>query len=261
MPLKGVVCPLDSSYREFGECICGHENGTRTCHAPIQLLKLMRDNHIDRKDAGWSASMLTNCPRANAIQETYDYYEDPQSGWNKARGTFVHLLMESDQTPRDGLIRERRLRKAITVDEMEVFLTGKPDEVDTINGVLIDYKSKDLLPKRPDPNHEAQFNVYAWLLNGGTFMDTGEISDTIITSGGMHYLTWRTKDAFKKMAYPLWGDAVTEEFITTRLRPLVEWKKSGELPTCNPYIRFPGNWRCSCVRLEEQLRERGVDIG
>lgn len=262
--LKGVICPYDGQYRDFADCICSHEEGTRTCNAPVQVLKIMRDNHIERKDAGWSASTLLMCAREYALTQKYDYYESPVSGWNKARGTWLHAMLESDATPRKGLIRERRIEKTVLVDGKEVRLTGKPDEIDTEQGVLIDYKSKDLLPRTNDlghARHEAQFNFYVGLCNGGTFVDTGEPINVKIVKGGMHFLTWRTKDPFLKVAYPVWDDETLQAFIEDRVRPLLQYKETGELPSCNAYTKYPGSWRCSCVKLEEQLRERGIDIG
>lgn len=263
MPLSGVICPYDGAYRSFDECICSHETGGRTCNAPVQLLKVMRDNHLERKDAGWSASTLLMCAREHALQEKYDYYEGIESGWNKARGTWVHAMIEADQYPREGLIRERRIEKTVVVDGTPVRLTGKPDEIDTKLGLLIDYKSKDALPRVNDIGHikhEAQFNFYVGLCQGGTFCDTGEEANIEITRGGMHFLTWKTKDPFIKIGYPVWSQEKLDEFIVERVRPLIRWEQTGELPKCNAFVRYPGRWRCSCVKLEEQLRERGIFV-
>lgn len=264
MPLAGVICGADGSYQPFEACINCHENGGKTCHAPVQVLKIMRDNHLHRKHAGWSASTMTNCARAMAIQALHPYYESVEAGYNKARGEWVHAMIESDKEPRPGLIREVRFAKDILIGISRRRVTGKPDEVDTHRGILIDYKSKHLLPKKPDPKHEAQFNVYAWLLQGGRYvLDDGALGDEInvvIKSGGMHYLTWHTKTGmiWKKMAYPVWSLLETEEFIIERMTPLLDWEGTGILPDCNAYIRYSKKWLCDCVRLEEQLNDRGI---
>ena len=195
--------------------------------------------------------------------EVYDYYEPLNSGWNKARGTWVHAMMESDPDPPAEVIRERRLYKDVKVRGSVIRITGKPDKVYTEKGVLIDFKSKADLPKGPDASHEAQFNVYAWLLDGGTFMisedhPNEEPSNIKIVKGGMHYLTWKTKEPFKKFGYALWPSKVTERFVIDRLDPLVQWKETGILPSCNPYVS--GRWACDCVRIREQLAERGVAV-
>lgn len=264
MPLVGTICGYDGKYRLFDECICSHEDGTRTCHVPLQVLKIARDNHIDRADAGWSASTLLACAREWAISQEYDYYESPESSWNKARGTWVHSMIESDTTPKPGLIRERRIKKTVVVDGTEVTLTGKPDEIDPELGLLIDYKSKDSLPSASDishPRHEAQFNFYAGLCNGGVFMDTGEPVNIKIRGGGMHFLTWKTKNPFIKIGYRLWSEEELQAFIEERVRPLLKWKETGELPECNAFTKIPSkNWKCYCEKLTEQLQERGIEV-
>ena len=228
----------------------------------------MRDNHLDRKKAGWSISTVLSCPRAAALQETYDYYEAVETGWNKSRGAWIHAMMEADDDP--TLIKERRIERILKVyyynpetdkeEEYDQRLTGKPDEVDPVARALIDYKSKHLLPRKPDYRHECQFNGYVWLLADGTFVDNGEPVQIEIVRGGMHYVTWdiRKRSQWLKMGYPVWPLDETEEFLRERLRPLVLWKQTSILPRCNPLIRYGKNWQCDCEKLEEQLREQGV---
>lgn len=263
--LKGIICPYDSSYQSFDVCIHAHENGgQRNCDCPIELLKAMRDNHITRKHAGWSMSTLLGCARAVALREKYDFYESITSGWNKSRGTWLHAMFESDETSPDDVVKEKRLGKDVHTRGRVVRITGKPDYTATQRGILIDYKSKHTLPTRPDPSHEAQFNGYAWLWNGGYYINDdgskGESVHVLIKSGGMFYVTWHTKEGsqFKKMGYPVWSLERTEAFIIKRLEPLLEWQETGVLPKCNAYQTFPGKWRCDCVKLEEQLMELGT---
>lgn len=250
---------MDDTPQSFEHCIHCHENrsSVRNCHAPVAVLKSMRDNHIHRKGAGISASTLISCPRAKAIEETYDLYEPVISGWNKGRGTFVHAMMEADPDPPEWMVRERRLYREI--DGTRV--TGKPDEVDTKYRMLIDYKSKDNLPKKRDDAHELQFNIYAWLLRGGYFADTDEKADIDVEVIAAHYVTWKTKTelAWKKMPYPVWPDEKTTKIISDRLQPLTDWRTYGILPLCSPYIpaRY---WKCDCEKYENQLIERGIFI-
>ena len=140
-------------------------------------------------------------------------------------------------------------------EEEEQRLTGQPDEVDPIAGALIDYKSKHLLPRKPDYRHECQFNGYVWLLADGKFVDNGEPAQIKITRGGMHYVTWDTRDnsQWLKMAYPVWPLEQTEKFLQDRVRPLILWKKTTVLPECNPLIRYGKTWECDCVKLERQI--------
>jgi hypothetical protein len=222
----------------------------------------MRDNHKKRGNAGWSATTLTGCPRATALLEVYDYYEPLTSGWNKARGEWVHALMEAqaDDDPEE-VIRERRLYKIMNVFGTNVRITGQFDKLYSEQGVLIDFKSKDKLPKGPDPAHEFQFNIYAWLCDGGFDILTDQQYDIHISRGGMHYVTWQTKEGllWLKLAYPVWPKQQTEDLIYKRLVPLVEWQKTRVLPKCDPYI--PAKyWLCDCQKIENQLKERGIEL-
>lgn len=258
----GVVCGFDQGFKSFETCINCHETFQNSCHAPVELIKIMRDNMSKRENAGLSATTLAACPRAKALLDVYDYYEPLISGWNKSRGEWVHAMLEThaDEDPEE-VIRERRLYKDVIVDGISARITGKSDKVYTKQGVLIDFKSKESLPKRHDTSHEFQFNIYAWLWNGGRDILTDEQYNVMIQKGGMHYVTWKTKieAAFKKVGYPIWPLAETEALIIKRARPLIEWKRTGTLPKCNPYVpaRY---WLCDCVKIANQLEERGIEI-
>lgn len=259
MPIIGVICPFDNSPQSFGHCIdCHiHRSKTRNCNVPVQALKSARDNHIDRKGAGISASTLISCPRAIYLEQNYDLYEPVISIYNKFRGTVTHSLMESERDPPPWIIRERRLYRDINGQRV----TGKPDDVDTKYLVLTDYKSKDNLPKNPDPAHEFQFNCYAWLLRGGYWMDNHEKADIDIQTIGAHYVTNKTnyEKAFKKMVYPVWSDERTTEVIAERLEALINYFTYDIIPPCDPYVKNP-RWTCQCEKWIEQLTERGIDV-
>jgi hypothetical protein len=230
------------------------------------VLKSMRDNHLHRRGAGISASTLISCPRAVAIAEVYDIYEPVITGWNKGRGSFVHAMLEYDPDPPPWVVRELRLYYTINGFR----LTGKPDEVDSKYKMLIDYKSKDNLPKKRDDGHEFQFNIYAFLLRHGFWAETsakygitkGDKANIDIEVIAAHYVTWKTKTdlAWKKMRYPVWNDETISNLIIDRVRPLTTWRECGILPECNPYI--PAKyWKCDCEKFTEQLAERGIRVG
>lgn len=267
MPIVGIVCPMDNSFQTFQHCIDCHENRSRerNCEAPVFVLKTGRDNGLHRKGAGWSASTLLSCPRAVAIEDRYDLYEPVISMHNKARGSWVHAMVEADIDPPSWIIREVRLR----LDIHGTLITGKPDEVDTKYHVLVDYKSKDNLPLRPDDQHEFQFNVYAHLLRNGEWAEDaeqygirkGDKANVEIDVIAAHYITWKTKyeKAFKKKAYPVWDNDYTQSLIEQRMEPLKEWQTTGELPACSPYLG-PKPYPCQCTKWEQQLQERGIPI-
>jgi hypothetical protein len=259
VPIVGVVCGYDGAFKDFQSCIHCHETfDKRNCDAPVELLKIMRDNSKGRP-IGWSASMLTSCPRALALLEVYDYYEPLTSGWNKARGTIGHLLMEfGDSDPPSEVTRERRVRRTITVLGEKVSFTGKFDKVYQEHGVLMDFKTKHEVPKGPDSDHLAQFNIYVWLLANGIFVDDNTPCQIEIKKGGMHYITFSPKTPFKKIGYDVWPLEQSEAFIVERLTPLVLWHQNRKLPVCNPHKR--GRWKCDCVKITEQLEARNIEV-
>ena len=260
MPIKGVICGYDGTKQDFDTCIRCHESfGERNCHAPVELLRSMKNNMATRANAGWSASTLLSCPRAVALLDTYDYYEPLKTGWNKARGTYLHTMLESEMVPSDNIIAEVRIEKYYDGFDPPIRITGKPDKVYRNEGIIIDYKSKYRLPTKPDPMHEAQMNVYAWLLNGGTMLhDDGrkEPVNIKIVRGGMLYITWNTAEdsQFLKIGYPIWDELQMNAFLHSRIEPLAKWKETGVLPQCNPYL--PIRWDCDCVKIQEQLGEQ-----
>ena len=260
MPIVGVICGYDGTKQAFDTCINCHESfAERNCHAPVELLRSMKNNMASRGNAGWSASTLLSCPRAVALLESNDYYEPLKTGWNKSRGTWTHLMMESEMVPDKNILAEVRLERYYKINGECVRITGKPDKVYKKEGIIMDYKSKYRLPTKPDPMHEAQMNVYAWLLRDGTIIDGPDKGKKVrigIKRGGMLYVTWNTEPngQFLKMGYPIWDETQMDQFLTDRIGPLAEWKRTGVLPACNPYHK--GYWQCDCVKIEDQIRGR-----
>ena len=276
MPVSGIVCGHDGSYQSFDSCITCHQNrGPRNCHFPTFALKIMRDNDRKRVGAGYSATTLLNCPRAVALLEQYDYYEDLESGWNKIRGELIHMAYEAEPDIPQGVIKEQRLRKTVLVDGVPINVTGKADEIDVINASIIDLKFTGVIPEQDKVDHIAQYNIYAWLCDGGVFIrddptqgiKAGDTLNLTIKNGGMHYLTLKRKKKrdgriilpWRKVAYPLWDAAKTEALVIERLTPLVRFRQTRMLPTCNPYYT-ERHWTCDCSRIEKQLTDRGISI-
>lgn len=260
--LKGVVCGYDQTLQPFDVCITCHENldPNRNCMAPTALLKAMRDNSKTRSNAGVSASTLLSCPRAVALQTMFDYYETPISGWNKFRGTLVHHLMEYDESPPDWIIKERRVERFIDVGGEAFRISGQMDYIDTKNKILIDFKTKPNLPRKMDERHEAQLNIYIFLLADGVFCDTGEIVHIPIERAGIHYLTFQTSPdkAWLKMGYPVWDAEAIQAFVLERAEPIAAWQRGGGIPACSPYAHNP-RWKCDCTKIEEQLAQQGIE--
>ena len=252
MPLRGIKCPCTGQNETFGDCVEKHLNKSCPCHVPIYMLDYYNQDKRSTQpypEDTYSATVLLKCPRAFRHEQENDYYMSEVQLWNMVRGTWTHHMMESSPH-REHVIRETRLWKPITVDGKEAIIAGTPDEVDTLNMVLMDYKSKDTLPKGPDAAHEAQFNVYVWLLQGGVNA-VGVPVDITINRGGMHYITWKTKTdkQFLKIPYPIWSPEEIQEFLETRIRLL-----RMEDPPCSPY-GMSSYWTCDCVKYERNMME------
>lgn len=247
----------DGSYQPFERCIACHENYEKHCPALPYAIKLIRDNGVGRENAGISASTITGCPRELALLERYDYYESVTDGWIKGEGTLVHAMLEHDPDPNPNFVTERRYWRELGINGELVRVSGQMDVIDIKYRALIDYKRKERVPTRPDPTHELQFNIYCWILRNGHDIQTNEPFSIDIERGGMFYVSRNRAEPFKKIAYPIWDNADIEDVMTRRLRPIVAWKKTGQLPQCSPFQTYGQSWICGCAKIEDQVRERG----
>lgn len=263
MGIVGVKCGFDGTNQKFQTCIDAHESRGknaegRTCHCPTAMLKDARDNTKRRKGAGISVSTLLQCPRAYAIEKTYDLYEPLPSMYNKFRGTSVHSIFENEPDIPDWIIRERRAY--VEIDGTRV--TGQIDELDTKFGIITDFKSGHTIKKQINENYVAQLMIYRFMCKYGKWLDDDSEINVDVKIVANHYLTWNTKEGsqFQKRTYPIWEDEYTEALIKKRLRPIVEFNVNGVLPDCNPYT--PAKyWKCDCEKWEEQLRENEEEFG
>src|SRR5690606_13303138 len=180
--------------------------------------------------------------------------------------TIGHLMMEEYDDGGEGIIQEVRFKKSVTVDvdgeDIDVEITGKMDHVDTVQRLIIDYKSIKSVNAQPvnkgeyKPEHAEQVSVYRWLLDGGTNMETGEVVHYPIDKAGIIYFDMT---APVKIGVPLMSLEETEEFVKDRVRPLAHYKKTAEVPDLLDDERGRRSWLCnycpvkqSCDAYEEQ---------
>lgn len=264
MPLTGVICGRDGQRHSFDECLMCHRTGIGSCDAPEALIYAMSQEGNRRQNVGVSATTLLQCARAVALKELYPYYEDVQTAWNKFRGTLIHAMFEHGSPPRPGIIRERRIEHFVTVDGIEIQLTGQVDEVDTERHLLVDYKSTHLIPKKVKNGHEEQLNIYIWLLANGTWQTwpewehAGETCNIRIKHAGIHYVNLDKLKGGKK-SVRVWNLQDTEDLVLNRLQPIADWKRTGALPECNAYTLYGKN-PCDCVKIEKQLLAEGIAV-
>lgn len=274
--LKGVKC--DSVLPEyngqelpFEHCLkcarVGHGIddgfGLRWCHAPYAQIKAMARNQEDRRDAGLSVTMLLdNCPRSVILKQEHDYYEAPSKFYARFRGTLGHLMMEEYDDGGEGIIQEVRFSKSITVLGEEIEITGKMDHVDTVNKLILDYKSvgsintKPINQGTPKDEHVWQINFYRWLLLGGVRMDTNEEVFHDIERAALIYFDMK---GIRKIKAELFDLDDVEREIRNRVLPYALHKRDGELPP--PTTMFNADkWMCNncpvkdtCISLQEDI--------
>lgn len=256
IPVVGIVCPLDNNFHYFDDCKATHSDPNAfSCNAPRFLLNELSENEHKRKDANISTTVLTGCARAYAIKKSRPWFINPTQGWNMARGTWAHAMFEQGNYGPEFLI-EQRLSKSLDINGKPVYITGKPDEVNTKDGILIDYKTKHMIPTSVSFDHEAQFNVYVWLLQGGKIVTRGkrknEIVTVNITRGGIHYVSWQPKIPWRRIKVPIWETEEVERWITERVSPITQWEETGILPDCNRMVQYG---TCDCVQIETTHRQ------
>ena len=251
MPLVGIVCPLDSNFHYFEDCQETHSDPNAfSCNAPRFLLNELSENDHKRKDANISTTVLTGCARAYALKKSRPWFINPTQGWNMARGTWAHAMFEKGKYGPEYLI-EQRLSKPLDLRGKLRYVTGKPDEVNMRDGILIDYKTKHTIPTSVSFDHEAQFNVYVWLLKEGRVISRGKYKDQVmdvdIIRGGIHYVSWQPKTPWRRIKVDIWSTDDVEYWMSERLTPIAEWEDTGILPQCNRMVSYG---RCDCAELE-----------
>jgi hypothetical protein len=220
VPLDRVSCVVKpDDHVPLGECIACAEgpvprNGRR-CEFTGAILRAMYAGDEARRDAGISASGLTGCLRQTALKQMHAYTDRPARMWPALRGTLFHLIPERFHG--DHLISEVRFSRSY--DDAGHSITGQMDEVDPERGLLLDYKTVDKFPSPADlrlggfkESWVLQANVYRWLLDGGTRLDTGEtvtipISTIGIVAFGMMEV--------RKYRVPILPDAQVADLVRT----------------------------------------------
>lgn len=215
----------------------------------------MASNSEERKDAGLSTTMiLDTCPRRVILQQEHDYFESPMDYWARFRGTIGHLMMEEYDEGGEGIVQEVRFSKKIEVLGQEVELTGKMDHVDTKNKVILDYKSVGSINTKPinqgeaKEDHTLQLNIYRWLLDGGTRMDTGEEVHYDIERGAIIYFDMK---GIRKVGAPLMDLEEVEALIAERLEPFVLYKQTKVLPDMITLESGKPHWLCQVCPVRE----------
>lgn len=231
MPLIGVYCEDESHYGQphsFTEYLELLKNEECVTHSPIELVVAMSRNSEERKDAGYSATTLLDCPRKIILASEHDYYEFPSKYYARFRGTIGHFMMEAYAEDDPDVVRELRVSKTITVRGRTFVLTGKFDKYNKRTKLLTDYKTIESVPyDGPKEKHPPQLNIYQWLLWGGTIMETGEQIFWPVERMGIQYLDMSEP---LKVKADVWDLVEVEQYIHDALVPFVVYQETGQLP-------------------------------
>jgi hypothetical protein len=221
--LQGVICCQTGLPESFKTCQCKARE--RGCLFPLPLIDTMAKNEASREGAGWSATTILGCARQNVLKLTEPYHESPAEYHARWRGEGVHLMAEQ-HGPYDGVVQEVRISKSIDVDGELFTITGKPDWYDVVNRHLDDWKSTKVCPKVVYDDHKYQVNIYAWLIDGGTW-STGEISDVTPDTASIIYID---PSRSVTLEVELWSTDAVEALIRRKLAPVKRYQDTGELP-------------------------------
>lgn len=176
--------------------------------------------------------MLNACARQVIYKIEQDYVEAPAEYHARWRGEGVHAMAEHGG-PFPGVIQERRIRKQFVLDDGFVFdITGQPDWWDVDHRHISDWKSTKVAPNEPYEDHDRQVNVYAWLLDGGTWDDTGEVNTVTALTADITYI-----DPMRSriIPIPLWTDDAITRMLQRKLQPFADHRRSGTVPEAIPF--------------------------
>lgn len=129
-----------------------------------ELLAALLAEQQERGDRISTTYLLSKCPRGEFLQRTRDYSVKPGALWAAFRGTMLHGRLENHAHPRN--IAEARYY--VELDGLGE-LSGSPDLVDPVLGILDDYKTcgPGKAPRFGGPwdEHVAQVQINRWLVD------------------------------------------------------------------------------------------------
>lgn len=170
MPLAGFICEITHDPVTFDECLeCAHID--HPCSFTYEILQAMTRNPEERANAGVSVTTVVSCVRKGYYGVTQLFYQYPHLLWPAQRGTLFHTLVENNKEP--GAIYEHRFGREVS----GIMLTGQIDKLVPQERLIVDYKTKQYLPKTVPDDYVWQANAYGYLVQNGVVISTNESSD------------------------------------------------------------------------------------
>lgn len=221
MPIIGFDCPFKGKVR-FEFCLADAATHRQPCQFTYPVLKGMVANE-EKEREGIHVTSLLNCLRKVVLDQRHELYLSPEQAYWAFRGQLAHSIVELAQT--DTALVEQRF----TRDVEGITIVGTPDVIYPDKGLLVDYKTTAMVPKKgPYPHHVLQVNIYRWLVQAHYRIDRLEIV----------YLDMK---GTVRCDAPLMTLREVEEFIVPRARLLKRGLEGGELP---PQVEEEGRWQC-----------------
>jgi hypothetical protein len=206
-----------------------------------------------REHAAISASQLTGCLRGAYLKYTTEYYDKPGGLLPLMMGTFTHSLLECAITDNDRV----EVPVAWTTKDL-VTVTGHVDHVDIKNRVLSDWKTTRWLKiaNLPYGNHEAQVNIYRYLLANNEIGDSFEAEHLQIvyidlTGPAKH----GEHNGVVVCPVKIWPEVKVKSYIEERARILAMAYANNEVP---PMVRPSDAWLCGYCPVRPTCDEIGV---
>lgn len=221
MPVIGFDCPFKGKV-SFEFCLADAATQRQPCQFTYPILKGMAANE-EKQRSGIHVTSLLNCLRKVVLDHRHDLYVSPEQTYWAFRGQLAHSIVELAQT--EGAVVEQTFTREVE----GIPIIGTPDVIYPDRGLLVDYKTTAMVPKKgPYPHHILQVNVYRWLVQKQYRIDRLEIV----------YLDMK---GTVRCQAPLMTFQEVEEFIVPRARLLKAGLAGGELP---PQVGEEGRWQC-----------------
>tara|TARA_B100000315_G_scaffold241016_1_gene261451 strand:- start:483 stop:1352 length:870 start_codon:yes stop_codon:yes gene_type:complete len=229
MPVIGFDCPYKGKV-SFEFCLADAATQRQPCQFTYPILKGMAANE-EKERTGIHVTSLLNCLRKVVLDHRHDLYVPPEQTYWAFRGQLAHSIVEMAQT--ESAVVERTFTREVedpaSIGAEGIPIVGTPDVIYPDRGLLVDYKTTVMVPKKgPYPHHVLQVNIYRWLVQKQHRINRLEIV----------YLDMK---GTVRCQAPLMTFKEVEEFIAPRARLLEAGLRGGELP---PQVGEEGRWQC-----------------
>jgi hypothetical protein len=255
MPCIGVYCEDPTLFKptqvEWDDCLACAATWENPCTMQYPVLKAIQEDQANGHYFP-SVTALTGCLRQAWLRHTMDYFDYPSSQVTLLVGTAFHSMLEHNNG--SGALAEVAVRW--TTPE-GVTVGGTVDLYHPEQHWVRDWKTAKAiqLKKLPYGSHEAQVNLYGFLLAHNERQPRGEV-DTLRmvyfdkrgpdTKGGEH-------NGIVTIEIPKWPEKKTEQFIRQRAAVLGGALQGETIP---PMIQKKDRWACHYCPIDIQKRCR-----